>query len=141
MAAPTVELEDFKEFSGKNLTTDEGARVEVMLNRATRRIARYVPDDTDWTLATADYTDAVCELAWFFWEAERAGVIEILALPLSQLSLGTLFWTKSSTANMTGLRSRELGAVAHFLDAWGEGAEGIKFRRVILDGELPSAVA
>ena len=128
MSAPVVTVEYFESFTGITLTGPEETRVTVMLDRARRKLQ----DDLELpaTLEGDDlltYEDAVAELSWMYWEAEKASVMEILALPLTQLSLGTLFWTKSSRDTAAGL-----GAVATAVNKWGNQRRA----RIVLEGEL-----
>lgn len=125
---PTVPIDYFESFTGITLTDDEVTRVTVMLDRARRNFDDQVnvPDPLEGDdLLT--YEDAVAELAWLYWEAEKASVMEILALPLTQLSLGTLFWTKSSNATASSLT-----AVGAAIAKWGVA----KRARIVLEGEL-----
>lgn len=125
---PTVSVSYFESFTGITLTVSETSRVTVMLDRARRTIDSQVALPS--TLAgddLLDYEDAVSELAWLYWEGEKAGIIEIQALPLSQLSLGTLFWTKSAGS---GLSSTP--AVSKVIDKWGV----TKRARIVLEGEI-----
>lgn len=123
---PTVTTDYFESYTGITLTADESARLTVLLDRARRNLDASVtlPDP----LAGDDlltYEDGVAELAWMYWEAEKAGVMEILSLPLTQLSLGTLFWTKST-------RSTTTTAVQQVIDKWGTARRA----RIVLEGEL-----
>lgn len=129
---PTVTAEDFAQFVGYDPTSaEELARIEVLLDRARRSLASDIdlPDPLvgDDLL---DYNDAVCEIAHLYFEAEKAGVMEILALPVSQLSLGTLFWTKSSGGM---LDSSGLPTVSRVVSKWGI---GYRRQRIVLEGEL-----
>lgn len=129
----TVTAENFVSFVGFEPTSvAEADRIDVLLDRARRSLS------SDLTLPDPlvgddllDYQDAVCELAHLYLEAEKAGAMEILALPVSQLSLGTLFWTKSNTplAHIIG----NLPNVARVCGRWGVGH---RRQRIVLEGEL-----
>lgn len=122
---PTVTVEYFESYTGITLDDAETARVTVLLDRARRNLDDEVdlPDPLEGDdLLT--YEDGVSELAWMYWEAEKAGVMEILALPLTQLSLGTLFWTKG--------KSTTPSAVSKVIDKWGN----VRRARIVLEGEL-----
>lgn len=122
---PTVTVDYFESYTGFTLDAGETARVTVLLDRARRNLDDdlVLPDPLEGDdLLT--YEDAVSELAWMYWEAEKAGVMEILALPLTQLSLGTLFWTKGKASTTT--------AVSNALDKWGKSRRA----RIVLEGEL-----
>lgn len=130
MPAPVVTQADFELFTGITLSDAEKPRVDVMLGRASRTLWDSVefPDvPTDDDLAF--WSDAVSEMAWYYWEAEKAGAMEILALPVSQLSLGTLFWTKSSD-EYGGMGS--LWALNRLLSKYGN----VKRLRFVLEDEL-----
>jgi len=119
-------VEYFEQYTGITLDDDESARMTVLLDRARRNLDSSVtlPDPLEGDdLLT--YEDGVAELAWMYWEAEKAGVMEILALPLTQLSLGTLFWTKST-------RTTTPTAVSNVIDKWGN----VRRARIVLEGEL-----
>lgn len=125
---PTVDVNAFQEFTGLALSDDEYSRIKTLLDRARRTINDQIrlPSDLEANEdSLADYTDAVCELAWYYWEQEKAGVMEIHAQPLAQLSLGGLFWTKSSN-------DPELPMLTRIIQKW-----GIVYRsRIVLEGEL-----
>lgn len=125
---PSVDVAYFEQFTGITLTPAETSRVEVMLDRARRTIDSQISVPSDLSGDDLlDYNDAVSELAWLYWESEKANVMEIQALPLSQLSLGTLFWTKSA-----GGGTSATPAVSKVIDKWGV----TKRARIVLEGEL-----
>jgi len=130
----TVTAAQFSDFVGYTPTEEaEVTRIEVLLDRARRSLASELrlPDPLAGD-DELDYRDAVCELAHLYLEAEKAGAMEILALPVSQLSLGTLFWTKASggfTATMSNLPT-----VSRVLSRWGLGY--VRRQKIVLEGEL-----
>lgn len=130
MAAPEVTVDDFESFAGFTLSSTEQDRITILLDRARRKVLRTVDEDSiDFSDAdiAADYTDAVSELAWFYLEAEKAGQMEILAMPVDQLTVGTLFWTKENPG-----RQPRLDSLDAFVAAYGQAGR----RRVVLRGEL-----
>lgn len=128
MPAPTVTTDDFEDFTGIRLDSEEKTRIQVLSGRAARRLdAELNWPETATATQEAMYTDAVCELSWMYWEAEKAHVMEILAIPVSQLSLGNLFWTKEASAGLGGL-----GSVNNLLSELGN----TKRLRFVLEGEL-----
>lgn len=126
---PDVELDSFQSFTGITLTDDESRRITVLLDRARRDVDYQVkvPDPLEGD-DLADYNDAVSELAHFYWETEKAGVMEINVMPLAQLSLSGLFWTKGSNYG-------RLWAVEKILARWGQ----IRNSKIVLEGELDYA--
>ena len=128
---PVVTVAEFTSFSGIALPAGSPGeeRVAVLLNRARRSLRIYADDTYGSNEDDAEnWSDAVSELAWFWWEAEKAGAMAILAVPVSQLSLGTLFWTKSAQRDS----SMGLPSVARWL-----GRFGITSRqKIALEGEI-----
>lgn len=128
---PDVNVETFIRHTGFNLTTSEAARVTTLLSRARRSLDSQV--NVPASIAgdeLLDYQDAVCELAWLYWEGEKAGVMEIAAMPLTQLSLGTLFWTKSSGG--FGAQMSMLPTLSRVMRRYGFG----RSQKIVLEGEL-----
>lgn len=123
---PDVSVEYFQEFTGFALSDDEVSRVTVLLDRARRTIdfQVLVPDVLEGD-DLADYNDAVSELAHFYWETEKSAVMEINVMPLAQLSLSGLFWTK-------GTNYGRLDAVDKVIARWGSR----KTMKIVLEGEL-----
>jgi hypothetical protein len=123
---PDVSVEYFQQFTGFALTDDEVTRLLVLLDRARRTIdfEILVPDVLTGD-DLADYNDAVAELAHFYWESEKSAVMEINVMPLSQLSLSGLFWTKGSNYG-------RLDAVDKVIGRWGSR----KTMKIVLEGEL-----
>ena len=129
-------MDDFESFTGVALSAEEEGRVTVLMDRARRRLSDAVTFPESLTAdQEADWDDAVSELTWYYWEAEKAGAMEIIALPVLQLSLGTLFWTKpgaGSAGGAGGPGSSGLGSVKAILDQWGSGATSRA--RITLEG-------
>ncbi len=128
--APAVDATHFVSFSGLTLTASEEERVVVAIDRARRRLLRSVDlTDVEFTAdEVSDWRDAVSQLAWLYWEAEKASAMEVLAVPLTQLSLGTLFWTKSQQPPWG-----HLDAVMAVLEEWSPNSG---HTRIVLEGEL-----
>jgi hypothetical protein len=131
---PIVDIDRFTQYAGYVLDTSEAARMITLLDRARRALDGQimVPDELTGD-DLLDYQDAVCELAHLYRESEKAGVMEILAMPLTQLSLGTLFWTKASGANSSPRAVMDqLPTLSRVTRRWGYASR----QRIVLEGEL-----